>query len=893
MKWVYSIKVPLRPIHGLLYPVQCKYSLLLKKLPALLAMCAGPVFGQNSLTEAEILQIETDLGITLSEQQIQDLASVVKPQTAATWRSEADARIETHRKAALTVEVVDSAGNPVPGAAVRMALTKHNFKFGGVVTVMDLTDARNNLAAAGSTTDDWKRVTKALFNSLGLDNGFKTKLVNQHQYIPDFMTWAAANNLDVRGHLLLWPGTGDVATMDASGVVAGVNYGNHLSNAGTSDYASYDVLGALETYKASARTQADKDALEAEVDAEVQEWVSRWDVYEWDVINETLSNTLLQEILGYDQMAEWFKIAEAHKVSADAKLFINEFQLASANFEAGSNYESRRDTYFSRIDQVMADGGAIDGIGFQSRFKFLTDYDPATVYARLEEFATRYPDLDLVGTEFEIKDNYQYQMDDLVEAYDEMTRAKLTEEILHVYFSHDQMTGMNAWDFMNPTPDGTSNAYTRSLCYYGDGAGGVDGPVVKLNGLVWYYLHRIRYHSDVTETTSTAGTVILGGYKGDYDLIVNYRGKDYASTVNLLADGTQQVVLNDVSLPLTEVTLEYWPFDDATGTPLQDTLNAVGSAVFDGEVASGQTNGTGGLVVTQHPSVTAEWQGDFILAQPMVFGARDTGKYELECKISSANFTSGDANGASIGFGMTDTTADSEIFMVRLNKALNGLALSTYIDSTYTLLHSFSGQFTISEPLRIRSEVDLDAGTARVYLTIGNEAEAFKGQVALSVNATTWDSVIYAAQNNQTDWGMSDSAVVDYFKVRKLEMDRFHLWAERVDWSGESLKSPLDNPDGDGLVNLLEFALGGNPVVKDDESLLPRVVNWSGAPHLEMTLGVDSLDLTYSIQHSVNLVDWDSLSSSTVHGQAGAIIRIPLIDDNLGQRFSRLKVYEN
>ena len=846
-----------------------------------------------SLTESEITQIETDLGISLSAQEIADLASIVKPQTEPAWRTAADARIEAHRKANLTVEVVDSVGNPVSGAAVRMALKKHDFKFGGVVTVMDLTDARNDLADAGSTTDDWKRIVTALFNSVGLNNGFKPRIVNQHEYIPGFLTWAAANDLDVRGHLLLWPGLGSVAAMDTPGAVPGFDYGRHLSTASTSDYASYNVLGAVETYKASARTQADKDALKAVVDAEVQEWVSRWDLYEWDVLNETLSNALLLEILGENQMAEWFNIAETHKVNPDAKLLINEFQLPSASFESGSNYSSRRDAYFSRIDRVIADGGAIDGIGFQSRFKFLTDYDAATVYSRIDEFAQRYPGLEIVGTEFEIKDNYQFQSAELVEAYDEETRARLTEEILHVYFSHEQVTGMNAWDIMNPQPDGTDNAYTRSLCYYGDGAGGVDGPIIKLNGLVWYYLHRIRYHSDVTESTEASGEATLSGFKGEQELIVSYNGTDYNSTVNLLADGTQQVVLNDVSLPSREVTLEYWPFDDTAGTQLKDSTNSTGTAVFTEAAVSAQTDGAGALRITQHPSITTQWQGDFIIAEPMMFESRNTGKYEIEFVVLSADLTAGDSNGASFGFGMRDSAADTEIFMVRINKTGGGLAVSTYIDSTYTLLHTFTDQFALSEPAKIRSVVDLDADTADVYLTIGSAAEFFAGQVNLGASGTNWDSMIYAGQNNQTDWGASDFATIDYLKVRKLEADRYYLWVDRLDWSGETLQSAMDDPDKDGITNFMEYAFGGNPLSTDGVSLLPKLVDFNGAKYYELTLAVDSIDLKYTLKHSTDLVDWDSLSPTFIHGQVDEVIRIPLLDESYDKRFSRLEVNQN
>ena len=372
----------------------------------------------SSLSSEEVNQIESDLGITLSVQEILDLSLIVKPQSLPQWRSDANLRIEENRKADLTVSVVDSLGSPISGATVHAELKKNAFKFGGVATVMDLTNARNDFTG-GLDVTRWEKIFKSMFNSVGFNNAFKPKITGQHQYIPNFMDWAAENDIDVRGHLLIWPGTGSIGDLDDP-TGSGVTYGNHLSNSNTSNFASYDVRGAVDTYGASNRDAAAKVALESVVNAEIIEWASQWDVYEWDVVNETLSNTLLQEILGYDQMVNWFNLAEANKVNPDADLFINEFQIVSAQFEPNDNaYRARRDTYFSRIDQVYENGnGAITGIGFQSRFKY-GHIPPETVYARLEEYGARYPDLKLAGTEFEIKDQYDDNTGAAILVYDE------------------------------------------------------------------------------------------------------------------------------------------------------------------------------------------------------------------------------------------------------------------------------------------------------------------------------------------------------------------------------------------------------------------------------------------------------------------------------------------
>jgi len=494
----------------------------------------------GTLTAAEVAQIENAFGITLTAQEKTDLGNVVKPDSVPAWRSAAESRIDSFRKATLTVEVEDSEGVPVPGAQVAVKLKKNAFKFGGVGTAADLSDGNGDLAAESQTAAYWKSFTTNMFNAWGGNNAFKPKITSQHADIPPLMSWAASNDIDVRAHLLMWPGGGNVA--DLSGT-AGTDYGNHLSTASTSAYASYDVLGAVETYAASAQDAAAKAALKSVVDAEIAEWAGRWNVYEWDVINETRGNTLLQQILGYDQEVEWFNIASNNLANPAAKLYINENQIISAKSESlqSGYYTSRRDTYFTTIDRLVASNAPIHGVGFQNRYKW-EHISPAEVYGRLDEFATRYPNLQLAGTEFEIKHDVGNSF-----TPDELTRAQMTEETMTVYYSHDQAIGLNAWDYISPSPAKTTdtNEWKSAMAWY-------DG-TIKLNALAWYYVHRIRYNTDTNDTTDVSGlAAVAGAHKGDYEITVTYNGTDYPATVTLSSNQTVTVTLSDVTITPSE-----------------------------------------------------------------------------------------------------------------------------------------------------------------------------------------------------------------------------------------------------------------------------------------------------------------------------------------------------
>jgi hypothetical protein len=257
--------------------------------------------------------------------------------------------------------------------------------------------------------------------------------------------------------------------------------------------------------------------------------------------------------------------------------------------------------------------------------------------------------------------------------------------------------------------------------------------------------------------------------------------------------------------------------------------------------------------------------------------------------------TGGDASGANIGIGFKDSAFGSDLFRVRINKTGPGLALNTYFNSgagdVYTGLHTFTSVYDLTSSLKIRAVVDLDANVADIYMTEGAGTETHKGQVALRTDAV-WDQLSFTTINNSTDWGVNDVVEIDYLKIRKLEVDNYDLWVARVDWAGATLTAPGDNPDGDRLVNLLEYVLGGDPTAEDASSVFPSIQTVNGERYYTFTLGVDSVDIPMEVQHSPDLVDWTTLSPTPVKGQIGQTIEIPLIDESLNKRFSRLSVSE-
>lgn len=435
--------------------------------------------GVGQLTASELNQIQTELGVTLDLNRQIDLATLVKPVTTQPWRADAEARIEQNRKADLNITVVNASGGPVPNATVEVKLKRKSFLFGGV---LDLTEFSTGVTG-GMTSGTYRTIPPKYFDAVGLNNALKPRqsfyqnpAVNTDRLENEFFPWCASIDMPCRGHLLQWPGLDHMSAPVEAKVV---EIETVLSGGGTP-------------------TQTQLDELRALVDNEISTWAARWPVYQWDVVNEVLSNHRIQDIMGPDEITRWFQLAQTASNAAghpDTGRVLNEFQIISAN--AATNGASRIASFKNQIQYLLDHNAPLTGLGFQSRFKFRRE-DPALLYSRLEQFAVY--NKDMIGTEFEVVPN-----EDGSFTPDENLRGQITEEVMTTYFSHPKVTGLFAWEFASTEERALLNP---------DGS-------PRLNALVWYYLNRIRYSTRATLTTNAQGQASIRGFKGDYEIIVN------------------------------------------------------------------------------------------------------------------------------------------------------------------------------------------------------------------------------------------------------------------------------------------------------------------------------------------------------------------------------------
>lgn len=304
----------------------------------------------------------------------------------APWRAIAEEKIEAIRKADLLVKVRDSAGNPVPGAAVRVRMKRHEFGFGSAVAA----DGIFSQAAGG---DQYREVIRTWFNKVVLENDLKwPNWERSPEKALNALAWLRDNgNPQVRGHTLVWPGF---------------------------RYLPAD-LPALASDPQKLRKRI-MDHIAGELNA------TRGQLAEWDVLNEPWTNTDLQKVLGDDEMAEWFRKAREHEPSA--LLYINDYSILSN----GGNDRAHQDGYYKIIQRLIELETPLDGIGMQGHFGAQLTA-PVRIWQILDRFAQFGRRIQV--TEFDINVD------------DEDAQGRYTRDFLTAIFAHPSIDGFMMWGF--------------------------------------------------------------------------------------------------------------------------------------------------------------------------------------------------------------------------------------------------------------------------------------------------------------------------------------------------------------------------------------------------------------------------------------------------------------
>lgn len=398
--------------------------------------------------------------------------SAAAPVDKEQWLIDAEERIEKHRKGNIELTVLDKKGKPFEGE-VKVEQIRHQFRFGGII---------NSKLFISDKKEIYQQNFLSLFENAGYANALKIKHKNAfEERNPIIAPFLKENNIPVRGHALVWEKTKNMPKYIQKHVV---------------DTDTAKAMKLLEEY--------------------VKHGLTKYDAVEWDVLNEPRECHDIQDLTKQNSWAHWFKYADQVRKNKDVTFYLNENKVISAPYKLADKNIA---FHYKVIEDLIAEGAPVEALGFQSRMK--QHIKPEDIYARLEKFAEF--GLPILGTEFEIVDS-SYQK------FTEEDRAKMTEEIMTIYFSHPLVEGLYVW-----TPIGEE----RKAFFDLNGKPRAEAKVWKSQLAKW--------NTNLTASSNKNGKINYKGFKGTYKASITQNGKVYTKIFN--AEDKQ----NSIKLKLTDL----------------------------------------------------------------------------------------------------------------------------------------------------------------------------------------------------------------------------------------------------------------------------------------------------------------------------------------------------
>ena len=316
--------------------------------------------------------------------------SYVGREADATWRSEAQQRIDKIRKGPLRLRI-SSGGLPVPEAKLSIELERHAFGFGTFIEGDSpvLWNSPDGERYREVLRRYFNRVTCAIYPAEGW--GWPNPDVRA-RYLR-VLEWADEQGFDLRAHVLVWSG--------------------------------------WQWLPAAWRDAADDPVLLRRlVEAHLQEVpraIERFDLDELDVMNEPRANHVLEDLLGGSSIRHnWF--AQADAVLPGVKLAINEYGILSDGGTNAGNHEA----YEEAIRDLLEAGAPLEVIGLQSHIG--EDFTPPRqIWAVLDRFAAF--GLPLQVTELDVNTR------------DREAQADYLRDFLTAVFAHEAVEAVTLWGF--------------------------------------------------------------------------------------------------------------------------------------------------------------------------------------------------------------------------------------------------------------------------------------------------------------------------------------------------------------------------------------------------------------------------------------------------------------
>ena len=387
----------------------------------------------------------------------------------APWRKKALDRIESVRKGGLALRLETEAGAPLANVKVRARMTRHLYQFGTFL------DDGDTLLRESPDGKKYREIVTTLFNRATCplywaDWGWENP--ERRMVFIAVAQWAKSNGFHTRGHPLIWP--------------------------------SWRWMP-----KAMEPLKDNPALLKATIDQHLTEVVTlmrpiKFDTY--DVVNEPRVNHDVQDILGQQEMANWFK--RVRELDPRPALCLNEYAIIAG----GGHTDTEIETYMKQVRTLIDLGAPIGVLGVQCHMgENLTP--PEKVISILDRLATlRLP---IHATEFDIAtDDWDAQGDYL-------------RDFFIAFFSHPSTESITQWGFWEK-----AHWIPRAALFTKDWT-------IKPAGQAYMDLVNGEWKTDATGETDAQGFFRTRGFLGDYEITLTFPdGRTVTRMLALKRDGT-------------------------------------------------------------------------------------------------------------------------------------------------------------------------------------------------------------------------------------------------------------------------------------------------------------------------------------------------------------------
>ncbi|MCF0233775.1 MAG: endo-1,4-beta-xylanase, partial [Thermoguttaceae bacterium] len=229
-------------------------------------------------------------------------------------------------------------------------------------------------------------------------------------------------------------------------------------------------------------------------------------VVDWDVVNEIWDNHDILDILGRDVLVEWFKTAR--EADPNVRLFINDYGILS-----GQGMDKRKqDFYFKTIQELLAAGAPIGGVGMQGHFG-----QTATPPEKIIEILDRFAELGL-GIAITEHD---------VDSADETYKAEFTRDLMTAAFACPAVDSFLVWGFWERAHWRPQSAYFRADWTPTDA------------GRVWMEYVGEKWRSNLDAETAENGEFAARVFHGDYKIAVRVADSERVVEAKVSKDGAE------------------------------------------------------------------------------------------------------------------------------------------------------------------------------------------------------------------------------------------------------------------------------------------------------------------------------------------------------------------